>query len=101
MHVLYRLSFCKRCNSVPLIFSPDILNFALQAVTGDRQNRQHARALDELLSAEGGDLKKFVLVVDRIDVLGKHADSQKGDEAGPLYLVSEHLGNSGLLGSQL
>jgi len=77
MHVLYRLSFCKRCNRVPLIFSPDILNFALQAVTGDRQNRQHARALDEVLSAEGGDLKKLVLVVDRIDVLGKHADGRK------------------------
>ncbi len=77
MHVLYRLSFCKRCNSVPLIFAPDILNFPLQAVTGDTQNRQYAGALDEVLSGEGGDLKKLVLVVDRIDVLGKHADGRK------------------------
>ncbi len=46
-------------------------------MTGDTQNRQYAGALDEVLSGEGGDLKKFVLVVDRIDVLGKHADGRK------------------------
>ncbi|KAL0045184.1 hypothetical protein WJX82_011522 [Trebouxia sp. C0006] len=48
-----------------------------EAVTGDTQNRQYAGALDKVLSGEGGDLKKFVLVVDRIDVLGKHADGRK------------------------
>ncbi len=49
----------------------------MQAVTGDRQNRQYAGALDEMLSGKGVGPKKLVLVVDRIDVLGKHADGKK------------------------
>ena len=54
-----------------------MLLLALQAITGDRHNRQYAGALDEMLSNTGGGLKKLVLVVDRIDVLGKHADGRK------------------------
>ncbi|KAL0022861.1 hypothetical protein WJX77_000862 [Trebouxia sp. C0004] len=48
-----------------------------EAVTGDRQNRQCTGALDEMLSGKKVGPKKLVLVVDRIDVLGKHADGKK------------------------
>ncbi|KAA6427494.1 MAG: origin recognition complex 1 [Trebouxia sp. A1-2] len=48
-----------------------------EAVTGDRQNRQCTGALDEMLSGKTDAPKKVVLVVDRIDVLGKHADGRK------------------------
>jgi hypothetical protein len=74
LYVLYSLSFCKRCEIVlRLIF----YSLHLQTVTGDRQNKQCTGALDEMLSGKGVSPKKVVLVVDRIDVLGKHADGRK------------------------
>ena len=54
-----------------------------------------------MLSGEGVGPKKLVLVVDRIDVLGKHADGKKVMKMGPLHLVSEHPGNSAVLGLRL
>ncbi len=86
MYVLCRLSICKRCENVLALM---FVFFALQAVTGDRQNRQYAGALDEMLSGEGVGPKKLVLVMDRIDVLGKHADGKKVMKLAPcIYFES-------------
>ncbi len=108
MYALCRLGFCKRFE----IVLPSISSLSpLQAVTGDTQNRQYAGALDEVLSAEGEGPKKLVLVVDRIDVLGKHADGRKVMKLTlpqlyiPVYSVlciqQEHPSNSAMLGSRL